>query len=98
MTPRTTAAGLGPRPDEPALDTFEAAVQHLAEVADLYRSNALSAISSHVGAAAEVIRARTDERGDTSTERDAGVAGMIEALRTDLNAHLDRLAAKRPGS
>lgn len=77
---------------------WEQSLEHLAEEAATARTVAQALLGTHVYATAEIIRARVDERGGTSSERDTEVAGMIEALRTDLNAHLSRLAAKRPGS
>ncbi|MGI5232884.1 hypothetical protein [Actinoallomurus sp. CA-142502] len=98
MTSPTTAAGNAGRPDDAAHDTFEASVEHLADQAVTARSVALSTLTHHVYCAAEVIHARVTERGGSSEERDAEVAGMIEAIRAEVHAHLDRLAAKKPGS
>ena len=93
-----SAAGDAARPDDATRDQFEASLEHLADQAATARGIALSTISYFVGCAAEVIRARIDQRGGNRIERDAEVTGVIEVLRAELNAYLDQLAAKRPGS
>lgn len=75
--------------------TFEEAVAERADEAARAHALCLAAARDHVAAAVEVVRARAAERGE---DADEAAAGVVEALRRDLNAVLDRLAAKRPGS
>ena len=74
---------------------WEDSLQRLAEQAALQRSVALSAVSSHVEAVAELVRARAGER---ERHLDGEITSMIETFRQELNGLLDRLAATRPGS
>lgn len=95
MTVRSTPSGTAGRPDDTARDPYETAIEGLAGEAARARDICLAAASSHVHAAAEVLRARMAERGGSL---DAEFSGMVEALRSEFNAHLDRLAATRSGS
>jgi hypothetical protein len=72
-------------------DTFEEAVAALADEAARAHALCLSAARSHVAAAIEVARARAADRGEDAT---TAAAGVVEALRRDIGAVLDRLAAE----
>lgn len=86
MTPRNHAAGNTER--RAAASAWETAIQNLADHAATHREVALSAITAHVHAMAEVVLARVAERGG---DIDAETAALVEALREDVNVLLDRL-------